>query len=125
MKALSSFPPGVANFRRDRPGNANAGSCTLCRSSKVGPERPCVPLGQNAVPFREGMVVLCHTCATSVGKAVGMLTPEREAELLSEVSALRVEVGRLEVELGAFANLRDALDAMTATAAAADQGGDA
>ena len=125
MKALSSFPPGVANFRKDRPGNPNSGACTLCRSSKVSAERPCVPLGQNAVPFREGMVVLCHTCATQVGMAVGMLSPEREAELLAEVSSLRVEVGRLEVELGAFANLRDALDAMTANAGAADQGGNA
>ena len=119
MKALAAFPSGVANFRKDRPGNPNSGACTLCRSSKVSAERPCVPLGQNAVPFREGMVVLCHMCATSVGKAIGMLTPEREVELLAEVSELRVEVGRLQAELVVFESMRGALEQLTASSARA------
>ena len=116
IRALASWPPGVANFRKDRPGNSNSGSCTLCRSSKVSAERPCVPLGPNAVPFREGMVVLCWNCATTVGKAVGMLAPAREAELVAEVDGLRLSVDHLRAELEAFVQLRGALDAMSATA---------
>jgi hypothetical protein len=120
IRARAAWPAYVANFRSDSAGNPNAGACTLCRSSKVSAERPCVELGNNARPFREGMVVLCATCATTVGKAVGMLSPEREAELLAEVSALSVEVGRLQVELVAFSQLRGALDAMAASTEPAD-----
>ena len=91
----------------------------MCRSSKAGPDRPCVELGKNARPFREGMVVLCFNCAQEVGRAVGMLPAARELELVAEVSALSVEVGRLGAELAAFESMRGALEQLTVVSARA------
>ena len=110
MRTGDVFPPHAGTFRAEAAGNARAGCCTLCRSSKAGPDRPCVELGKNARPFREGMVVLCFNCAQEVGRSVGMLPAAREAELVAEVAGLQVEVGRLSAELVAFGSLRDALD---------------
>lgn len=116
MRAGTTFPAYAGTFRPDQAGNANAGCCTLCRSSKVGPDRLCVELGKNARPFREGMVVLCFNCAQEVGRAVGMLPAALEAELRAELAAALAEVERLGAEVGVFASLRDALDRLTVSA---------
>lgn len=116
LRVSPTFPAYAGTFRNDRAGNARAGSCTLCRTSKVSAERPCVELGKNAQPFREGMVVLCFNCATSVGEAIGMLPAAREAELRADLDALRAERDRLLVEIEAFSSMRDALSALSGVA---------
>lgn len=86
----------------------------MCRSAKATPVKPCVELGPNSQPFREGMVVLCFNCASSVGQAIGMLPQVREVALVGEVEVLRAEVARLSGEVEVFASMRDALDRLTA-----------
>lgn len=88
----------------------------MCRSSKVSADRPCVELGQNARPFREGMVVLCFNCAVEVGTAAGMLSAAREEELLAEVAVARAAVDHANAELEAFSALRSTLDRLAARA---------
>lgn len=113
MRTGDSFPPYAGTFRAETAGNPRAGCCTLCRTSKVGADRPCVELGKNARPFREGMVVLCFNCAQEVGRAVGMLPAAREAELVGELAEANREIGRLGAELEAFGSLRDSLERLT------------
>lgn len=113
IRAHSSFPAEAANFRRDRPGNPRAGSCTLCRSSKASADKPCVALGPNAIAFREGMVVVCFNCAVQIGGAVGMLSQADAAALREQVAGLEAELASARLELEALAELRSVLDKMS------------
>lgn len=80
-------------------------------------DKPCVELGKNARPFREGMVVVCFNCAVSIGQAVGMLSAADAERLRAETAELGAEVARLTGELDGFAALRGALESLSAVPA--------
>ena len=109
IRPWPSFPAEAGNFRRDRPGNPRAGSCTLCRSSKASAARPCVDLGPNSQAFREGRVVVCANCAERIGECVGMLSAADRERMEAQVAELAAEVARLNAELLVLARLREAL----------------
>lgn len=96
IRLVPEFPPTTARFFEDTVGTIGAGSCTLCHSHRAQSDPGVIELGTNAQPYREGMVVVCLTCARQIGALAGMIGEDKANVLQAERDDAVARADRLE-----------------------------
>lgn len=114
---MPEFPSYTGRYADDGPGMVGFGGCTLCGSHRQQRHPGVIELGENAVPFREGMVVLCMDCGGEVGALAGMVHPDVVTRLESDLSAALDRAECAERRLGLVAEAEGLLERLREPAA--------
>lgn len=110
IRRVPEFPDYTGRFSDDGAGMIGFGGCTLCGSHRQRRHAGVIELGENAVPFREGMVVLCMDCGAEVGALAGMVHPDAVARLESDLAAALDRAEVAERRLGLVADAEALLE---------------
>lgn len=84
IRLVPEFPEYTGRFSDDSVGMKGTGACTLCNSHRPAADAGVIELGNNAQPYREGMVVICIACARQIGTQAGMIDTDKADRLLTE-----------------------------------------
>lgn len=95
IRLVPEFPGYTGRFNEDGLGAMGTGACTLCSSHRPAADAGVIELGSNAQPYKEGMVVICLTCARQVGSLAGMIGEDKARRLIDERDQATARLERL------------------------------
>jgi hypothetical protein len=96
IRLVPEFPSYTGRFNEGGLGSMGTGACTLCNSHRPADDAGVVELGNNAQPYKEGMVVICFSCARQVGALAGMIGEDKAQRLVDERDQAVARAERLE-----------------------------